>query len=72
MKNKYVHTDNWLLFLTATLTKARPVFSSERASNMGRTVIFKQEEISGHEPQMGLDTKTDRRTDRQLQCDFDL
>jgi hypothetical protein len=39
---------------------------------MGRAVIFKQEETSGHEPQPGLDTKTDRLTDRQSQCDFDF
>jgi hypothetical protein len=34
-------------------------------------VIFKQEETSGHYSQSGLDTKTDRLTDRQLQCDSD-
>jgi hypothetical protein len=39
---------------------------------MGRTVTFKQEETSGHESQLGLDTKTDRLTDNQLQCDFDF
>jgi hypothetical protein len=39
---------------------------------MDRTVTFKQEEKSGHEPQMGLDTKTDWLTDRQSQCDFDF
>jgi hypothetical protein len=39
---------------------------------MDRTVTFKQEETSGHEPQSGLDTKTDRLTDRQSQCDFDF
>jgi hypothetical protein len=39
---------------------------------MDRTETFKQEEISGHEPQVGLDTKTDRLTDRQSQCDFDF
>jgi hypothetical protein len=39
---------------------------------MDRRVTFKQEEISGHEPQSGLDTKTDRLTDRQSQCDLDL
>jgi hypothetical protein len=39
---------------------------------MDRTVTFKQEEASGHEPQPGLDTKTDRQTDRQSQCDFDF
>jgi hypothetical protein len=38
---------------------------------MDRTVTFKQEETSGHETQPGLDTKTDRLTDRQSQCDFD-
>jgi hypothetical protein len=39
---------------------------------MDRTVTFKQEETSGHEPQPGLDTKTDRLTDRQSQRDFDF
>jgi hypothetical protein len=38
---------------------------------MDRTVTFKQEETSGHEFQPGLDTKTDRLPDRQLQCDSD-
>jgi hypothetical protein len=32
----------------------------------------KKKEKSGHEPQSGLNTKTDRLTDRQSQCDFDL
>jgi hypothetical protein len=39
---------------------------------MDRTVTFKQEETSGYELQPGLDTKTDRLTDRQSQCDFDF
>jgi hypothetical protein len=39
---------------------------------MDRTVTFKQEETSGHEPHPGLDTMTDRLTDRQSQCDFDI
>jgi hypothetical protein len=39
---------------------------------MDRAVTFKQEETSGHEPQPGLDTKSDRLTDRQSQCDFDF
>jgi hypothetical protein len=55
-----------------TLTKDRSVLSSERAPHMDRTETFKQEEISGHEPQMGLGTKTDNLTDRQLQCDYDF
>jgi hypothetical protein len=48
-----------------TLTNDRFVLSSERASHMDRTVTVKQKLISGHEPHMGgLDTKTDRQTDR--------
>jgi hypothetical protein len=39
---------------------------------MDRTVNFKQEEIFGRVPQPGLDAKTDRLTDCQLQCDFDF
>jgi hypothetical protein len=39
---------------------------------MDRTLILKQEETSGHEPKAGLDTKTDRLTDRQSQSDFDF
>jgi hypothetical protein len=39
---------------------------------MDMTVIFKQEETSGHEPQPGLDTKTEKLTDRQSQCNFDF
>jgi hypothetical protein len=43
-----------------TLTNDRPVLLSERAPHMDRTETFKEEEISGYEPQMGLNTKTDR------------
>jgi hypothetical protein len=39
---------------------------------MDSTVTSKQEETSGHEPQPGLDTETDRLTNRQSQCDFDF
>jgi hypothetical protein len=39
---------------------------------MDRTEIFKQEEISSHEPQLGLDTKIDRLSEHQSQCDFDF
>jgi hypothetical protein len=60
-----------LLLLTVTLANDRPVLSSEKAPRMDRTETFKQE-ISGHEPQTGLDTKTGRLTDRQSQCDFDF
>jgi hypothetical protein len=52
-----------LILLTATLINDRPVLSSERASNVRRTEMFKQKEISGHEPQMGFDTNTNRLTE---------
>jgi hypothetical protein len=42
------------------------------AYSKGNRYIFKQEEIFGLKSQMGLDTKTDRLTDHQLQCDSDL
>jgi hypothetical protein len=28
--------------------------------------------MSGHEPQMGLDTNSDWQIDRQLRCDFEV
>jgi hypothetical protein len=37
---------------------------------MDRTVTVKEELISGHEPQMGFDTKIDWLSERQLQCNF--
>jgi hypothetical protein len=55
-----------------TLTTDRPALSSEWAPHIDRTVSFRQEEISGLEPQTGLGTETDRLIDRQLQCDFDF
>jgi hypothetical protein len=39
---------------------------------MDRIVTFEQEETYGHQPQKGLDTKTDRLTGRQSHCDFDF
>jgi hypothetical protein len=50
---------NDLLLQIMTVTKDRPVLSSEKAPHKDKTVTVKQQEISGHEPQMGLDTKTD-------------
>jgi hypothetical protein len=50
-----MYTDNRL-----TLTSDKPVLSSERAPYIDKTVTFKVEDTSGHEPQAGLDTK---RTD---------
>jgi hypothetical protein len=45
------------------LKNDRPVLSSETAPHMDKTEAFKQEEISGHEPQTGLDIKTGRLND---------
>jgi hypothetical protein len=45
--------------LTVTLTNDRPVLSSEKEPHMDRTITVRQELISGYEPKMGLDTKTD-------------
>jgi hypothetical protein len=46
-----------------TLSNDRPVLLSEGAPHMDRTETFKQEEISDHETQTGLDTRqTDRLT----------
>jgi hypothetical protein len=42
----------------AAYTKDRPVRSSERAPHKNKTVTVKPSQISGHEPQMGLDTET--------------
>jgi hypothetical protein len=56
----------------AAYIKGRPVLSSERAPHKNKTVTVKELQISGHEPQMGLDTRTYWLTDRQSQCDFDL
>jgi hypothetical protein len=42
-----------------TLTNDRPILSSERAPHVDRTVTFKEEEISDHEPQTGLNTEID-------------
>jgi hypothetical protein len=41
---------------------------------MDKTVTFKKlkYQIAGHMPQKGYDTKTDRLTDCQSQCDFDF
>jgi hypothetical protein len=47
------------------LIQIRPDLSSEGAPDIDKTVNVKQKLISGHEPQMGLDTKMDWSTDRQ-------
>jgi hypothetical protein len=55
----------WTEAVQVTNTDDRPDLSSEGAPYIDKTVIVKQKLISGHETQMGLDTKTDWPTDRQ-------
>jgi hypothetical protein len=43
----------------ATNTDNKPDLSSEGAADIDKTVNVKQKLISGHERQMGLETKTD-------------
>jgi hypothetical protein len=68
---------DWLIVsrnmtLTLTLTIISEYLSSERAPDVDWTVTFILKVTSGHKPQPGLDTKTDRLTDTQLQCNFDF
>jgi hypothetical protein len=42
-----------------TLTNDRPVLPSEGTTHKDKTVAVKLYIISGHEPQMGLDSKRD-------------
>jgi hypothetical protein len=53
------NTDDW------------PDLLSEGVLYTDKTVNVKQKWISGHETQMGLDTKMDWPTDRRLYSDFD-
>jgi hypothetical protein len=48
-----------------TNTDDRPDLSSEGAPDIDKTVNIKQKLISGHETQMGIETKTDCPTDRR-------
>jgi hypothetical protein len=54
---------DWTEAVHVTNTDDRPGLSSEGAPDIDKTVNVKQKLISGHEPQMGLDTKTDWPTD---------
>jgi hypothetical protein len=53
------------------MTNDRPDPSSEGAPDFKNTPTVKEYLTSGHEPQMGLDTKTDWPTDRRSQRDSD-
>jgi hypothetical protein len=55
----------WTEAVQVTNTDDRPDLSSEGAPDIDKTGNVKQKLITGHEPQMGLDTKTDWSTDRR-------
>jgi hypothetical protein len=60
---------NDLLLQTMTLTKDRPVLSSERAPHNKKTITVKQSKYLVMSPDGG---SIPRLTDRQSLCDFDL
>jgi hypothetical protein len=53
--NLYIFTNNGRIM---TMTNDRPDLSSEGAPNIEKTVNVTQKLISGHETQMGLETRT--------------
>jgi hypothetical protein len=55
----------WIETVQVTNTDDRPDLSSEGAPDIDKTVNVKQKLISGHETQMGLETKTYWPTDRR-------
>jgi hypothetical protein len=59
VNNKYI--DKWRM----TMTKDRPIFSSERAPHIDKPKSAQQYLVSGHQPQMGLNTKMSGMTDRR-------
>jgi hypothetical protein len=62
----------WTEEVQVTNTDDKPDLPSEGAPDIDKTVNVKQKLISGHEPQMGLETKTYWSIDRRSQCDFDF
>jgi hypothetical protein len=58
MNLQYINV-HLLNLVQVTNTNDRPDLLSEGAPDIDKTVNVKQKLISGHEPQMGLDTKTD-------------
>jgi hypothetical protein len=58
------HQNYWTEAVQVTNTDDRPDLSSEGAPYTEKTVNVKQKLISGHDTQMGLDTKTDWPADR--------
>jgi hypothetical protein len=55
----------WTEAFQVTNTEDRPDLSSEGAPYIDKRVNVKQKLISGHENQMGLETKTEWPTDRR-------
>jgi hypothetical protein len=55
-----------------TTTNDRPDLSSEAAPDIGKTVNVKPKLMSGHETQMGLESRTYWPTDHRSWRDFDF
>jgi hypothetical protein len=53
--NLYIFTNNGRIMAT---TNDRPDLSTEGAPDIGKTVNFKPKLMSGHETQMGLESRT--------------
>jgi hypothetical protein len=66
------NTDSWLWLLTDSDTRQTHPLVREGALPWKRQYLSNSQQISGHEPQTVLDTKTDRLTDHQSKCDFDF
>jgi hypothetical protein len=64
--NNYVHTDTTTDYNDKRLTNDRPDLSSERAPQIRQDCNFKKKKISGQKSQIGLHTKMNWLTDRQL------
>jgi hypothetical protein len=73
-----VNTDNGLTNTDYDRQMTDPTSRQRGLTNWtGQKISYKEKEkkyiyISGHGPQMGLDTKTYWLADRQSQCDLDL
>jgi hypothetical protein len=65
----YILTTDLLLLTDSDKRQTRPLV--REGAPYRQDSNFQEEEISGHEPQTGLDTKTDWLTDRHSECDSD-
>jgi hypothetical protein len=65
----YLESGVWCSYFSLQCKFATPSCRGNLSSHIPSTLTVKQYLISGHEPQMGLDTKTDWPTDRRSQRD---